>query len=227
MSKGKILIVEDEAYIAEVLEAYCHQGGYETHWLTSGGTVMPYLAEHTVDLVLLDLMLPEVDGISLCKQIRKGSDLPIIMVTAKSEEVDRLRGLELGADDYICKPFSPREVVARINTVLRRVPNKTTNELEAAGFRLLLDEYLAYYNGKMLDLTPYEFRIVETLARQVNRVFSREQLIEAVYTNTDNALDRNIDSHMRNIRKKIRKVDEEFSAIESVYGVGYRLFSER
>ena len=160
MAKQTILIAEDEEDIAEVLMAYSHQLGYNTEYFKSGKGVVDFVKQNPVDLILLDIMLPEVDGIDICKQIRTFSNVAIIMVTAKRQEADKLLGLELGADDYICKPFSPKEVMARIKTVLRRVSQPSNDVLEYSGFELHKDSYLALLNGKQMNLTAVEFKIL-------------------------------------------------------------------
>jgi len=232
-SKQKILIVEDEAHIAEVLIAYCHNNGYETHHLSSGGGVIDYIKANPVDLMLLDLMLPDVDGFEICKQLRLFSQLPVIMLTAKAEEIDRLFGLEFGADDYICKPFSPREVIARIKAVLRRFDNNVatqtntqlnTNDhiIEQSGFELDSEKYKVTFRGDFLDLTPIEFKILELFLKNIERVFTRNEIMNQVYLDTVDVSDRNIDTHIKNIRKKINFISSDSNPICSVYGVGYK-----
>ncbi|MBD5771405.1 response regulator [Marinomonas colpomeniae] len=222
MTKQKILIVEDEEDIAEVLLAYSHQEGYSTEHFQSGRGVVDFIRQNSVDLILLDIMLPEVDGIEICKQIRAFSNVAIIIVTAKRQEIDRLQGLELGADDYICKPFSPKEVMARIKTVLRRTAEPSVDVLECLGFELYQESYLALYNGKQINLTAVEFKILLLLIGQVGRVFSREDIIHHAYRETTDISDRNIDTHIKNIRKKIQEVESTLNPIVTVYGVGYK-----
>ncbi|MCL4126354.1 UNVERIFIED_CONTAM: hypothetical protein GTU68_015776 [Idotea baltica] len=227
--KTHILIVEDEEYIAEVLIAYCQNSGFEVTHLASGAEVVATVKSQTFDLMLLDLMLPDMDGIEICKQVRQFSQLPIIMVTAKSEEIDRLIGLELGADDYICKPFSPREVIVRIKTVLRRtlaiqpylMPQSP--ELILGSFVLKPDEYEARFNGHFLELTPKEFMLLRMLVEHPGRVYTRDDILNALYSDFADVLDRNIDTHIKNIRKKIHAVSSVSNPIRSVYGVGYKI----
>ncbi|MBU2978254.1 response regulator [Alteromonas sp. C1M14] len=226
MTAQKILIVEDEQSIAEVLVAYCEQQGYVTVHFSSGQGVVEYIKQHEVDLMVLDLMLPDVGGIEICQRLRLFSNVPIIMLTAKREEGDRLLGLELGADDYICKPFSPKEVVARIKTVLRRTSPTTANTIKYEGFRLSKDNYDAYLHGENIKLTAVEFKIFWLFISHVGRVFSREDIINSVYTCTDNISDRNIDTHIKNIRKKISAIDADVNPIAAVYSVGYKFKSE-
>ncbi|WP_413700912.1 response regulator [Psychromonas sp. KJ10-10] len=225
MNKQTILIVEDETHIAEVLIAYCQNTGYLVKHLNSGAGVISFVKENSVDLVLLDLMLPDIDGLEICKQVRTFSQLPIIMLTAKSEEIDKLLGLEFGADDYICKPFSPREVMARIKTVLRRVVNSTekdANLIKHSGFKMKTDEYEVSFKGEFLDLTPREFLILKLFLENCGRVFSRVEILDHAYKDTSDISDRNIDTHIKNIRKKINKISDNEASIESVYGIGYK-----
>ncbi|MBB1299570.1 response regulator [Pseudoalteromonas sp. SR41-7] len=222
MASQKILIVEDEENIAEVLIAYAKQQDYETEHFNSGKGVVSFVKQNAVDLILLDLMLPDVDGIELCKQIRAFSSVPIIMLTAKSEEIDRLLGLEIGADDYICKPFSPNEVVARIKAVLRRTSQPKTNIINHNNFQLHKDDYEARLNGKSIGFTAVEFKIFLLFISHVGRVFTREDIINNVYSDTTDISDRNIDTHIKNIRKKINDVQAGLNPIAAVYSVGYK-----
>ena len=220
--KKNVLIVEDEQHIAEVLVAYAEKEGYKTCLKTSGGDVVQYVKEQSVDIILLDLMLPDVDGLTICKQIREFSQVPIIMVTAKSEEIDRLFGLEFGADDYICKPFSPREVMARIKAVLRRFQPEVDSVIKQSGFELESDKYKVTLKGQVIDLTPIEFKILELLINHVERVYSRNEILNLVYSDVSEVSDRNIDTHIKNIRKKIHLINKDANPIGSVYGVGYQ-----
>jgi len=222
MNRQKILIVEDESNIAEVLIAYCQNEGYQVKHLDNGSTVVDYVKENNVDLMLLDLMLPDVDGLTICKEIRQFSQLAIIMVTAKTEEIDRLLGLEFGADDYICKPFSPREVIARIKAVLRRFSKDSTNIIKQSGFTLEADKYRLTLKDTLIELTPIEFKIFELLLCNKGRVYSRDSILNKVYSDLADVCDRNIDTHIKNIRKKINLVSKETNPISSGYGVGYK-----
>ncbi|WP_024591313.1 MULTISPECIES: response regulator [unclassified Pseudoalteromonas] len=222
MASQKILIVEDEENIAEVLIAYAKQQDYETDHFNSGKGVVSFVKQNAVDLILLDLMLPDVDGTELCKQIRAFSSVPIIMLTAKSEEIDRLRGLELGADDYICKPFSPKEVIARIKAVLRRTSQPKANIINHNNFQLHKDDFEARLNGKSIGFTAVEFKIFLLFISHVGRVFTREDIINNVYSDTTDISDRNIDTHIKNIRKKINDIQAGLNPIAAVYSVGYK-----
>lgn len=217
----EILIIEDEKRIADLYRDYLHQAGFETTWMEDGGVANEWIKKNKPVLVILDLMLPDKDGMQICKEVRQFSDVPIIMVTARVEEIDRLLGLELGADDYICKPFSPREVVARVKAVLRRA---TSSEEKEDGSLLAFDEeqYKATLAGVRLDLTAVEFQLLRILASQPARIFSRDQLMEKLYDDGRIVYDRTIDSHIKKLRKKISQVNPEFELIHSVYGVGYK-----
>jgi len=223
MNKQTILIVEDETNIAEVLVAYCEKEGYQAVHFSSGQGVTQFVKENSIDLILLDLMLPEVDGLTICKQIRLFSEVPIIMVTAKNEEIDRLFGLEFGADDYICKPFSPREVIARIKAVLRRVDNHSAGLIKQSGFVMEPEKYKVKIKGELIDLTPIEFKIFELFLNNVGRVFSRDEILNRAYQDTIDVADRSIDTHIKNIRKKINAISAGSDPICSVYGVGYKI----
>lgn len=219
-----ILIVEDEEKIAQVLADYLHQAGFETHCLLDGMEVVQWIRSHQPRLILLDLMLPGRSGLEICKEVRSFSTIPIIMTTAKVEEIDRLLGLELGADDYICKPFSPREVVARVKTVLRRSGGATpqTNGL-------ILDEprFRATLHGIELDLTSVEFTLLNLLASNPGRIYRRQQLMDHIYPDQRIVCDRTIDSHIKKLRKKLAVAaspGEEF--IQSLYGAGYKFECE-
>ena len=182
---------------------------------------MEHFRRERPDLILLDLMLPGQDGIEVCKQIRAESAVPIIMVTARVEEIDRLLGLELGADDYICKPFSPREVVARVKAVLRR-SSMTDSFSVKSGLELNTDSLTARNQGKELHLTPVEFALLRTLSSHPRRVFSRDQLMNEMYSDYRVVSDRAVDTHIKNLRRKLNETTGGKELIESVYGVGYR-----
>ena len=225
MDAPTILIVEDEPKIAALLEDYLQaKGGYRTQVLDRGDTVLEQFRKTPPDLVLLDLMLPGLDGIEVCKLIRRESQVPIIMVTARVEEIDRLLGLELGADDYICKPFSPREVVARVKAVLRRAGPTAPGE-DGTGLEIDTDTFSASLNGQPLDLTPVEFALLRALAAQEGRVFSRDQLMNEMYSDYRVVSDRAVDTHVKNLRRKLGEVSGDSELIESVYGLGYRFRS--
>lgn len=222
-----ILIVEDEPKLSQLLQDYLEQSGYTTHCLDNGSDVVPWVRQSPPALIMLDLMLPGTNGMDVCRELRGFSTLPIIIVTARVEEIDRLLGLELGADDYICKPFSPREAVARVKAVLRRtqpVPaHPSTTAAQYGGFRLDEQQYHATLDGTSLPLTPVEFRLLSTFLLHPGWVYSRSQLVDALYDDFRTVSDRTIDSHIKNLRKKIRDIRPQEDVIRSVYGIGYKL----
>ena len=222
-----ILIVEDEPKLARLLRDYLAQAGYMVHCVAQGLEVVPWVQHHTPTLILLDLMLPGKDGMEVCRELRAFSAVPIIMVTARVEEIDRLLGLELGADDYICKPFSPREVVARVKAVLRRLQPQAPSTAATGGFVLDEQRYCATLDSCPLELTPVEFRLLSTFLAHPGWVFSRSQLVEALYADFRVVSDRTVDSHIKNLRKKIRTIRSEPEVIRSVYGLGYKCEVER
>jgi len=219
MLTGKVLIVEDEVKLAGLIHDYLKQAGYDPFCLHEGTGVISWIREQNPVLVLLDLMLPGLNGLDICRELRKFSNVPVIMVTARVEEVDRLLGLEIGADDYICKPFSPREVVARVKAVLRRSSGQMPS---AEG--LVLDEsrFRASLNGIDLELTAVEFRLLKLLAGNPGRIFGRQQLMDSIYPDHRSVCDRTIDSHIKKLRKRIATVDPSAEFIHSLYGAGYK-----
>ncbi|WP_020560374.1 response regulator [Thiofilum flexile] len=228
-----ILIVEDEPKIADILAKYLANSGYQTHWITQGTEVTSWVKEHQPVLILLDLMLPGgKDGLEVCKELRQFTTTPIIMLTALSEEIDRLLGLELGADDYICKPFSPREVIARVKAVLRRAAPTDNTLLSASptpsatistqGLVLERDRLTVHWENQETVLTLVEFELLETLASKPGRIFSRQHLMEKAYPDNRIVSDRTIDSHIKKLRKKLDQLEPERELIHSVYSVGYK-----
>ncbi|MFT3814382.1 MAG: response regulator [Acidovorax sp.] len=218
----RILVVEDETDIASVLLDYLRHAGYEAEHAADGPTALQRLAEAPPDLTLLDIMLPGMNGLDVLRESRRHTQRPVILLTARVEEVDRLLGLELGADDYICKPFSPREVVARVKAVLRRSPPDA--DAKAAPANLALDDYgwQAALNGAPLSLTRREFRLLQALSKQPGRILSRAQLLDLAYDDTLDVNERAIDSHIKNLRKKLKTAGgENKDWIRSVYGVGF------
>lgn len=215
-----ILVVEDEPPVAELLSDYLEAAGFSAHILDDGGEVENWVRQHSPQLIVLDIMLPGKDGISLCRDIRRFSQVPIIMATARAEEIDRLIGLELGADDYICKPYSPREVVARVKAVLRRASTSPSSESEVVmvdreGFRVFLRD-------KDLGLTKVEFELFAVLYSQPGRIFSRSQLIDRIYQDHRAVNDRTVDSHVKKLRLKIAQACPNLELIRSAYGIGYK-----
>ena len=223
MTSRHILIVEDEKKIADLLCDYLKEAGFRTSTQDNGNRVISQVRKDSPDLILLDIMLPGKDGMELCREIRQESNIPIIMITARVEEIDRLLGLELGADDYICKPFSPREVVARVKTVFRRVhAEPRTNNLVVGPISLDEAYHQVMIGNQMLNLTPNEFGLLKIMMRRPNRVFSRNELINRVQGYGFEGYDRTIDTHIKNLRKKIGRQLPGREIISTVYGIGYK-----
>ena len=222
-TKPLVLIVEDQPKLAQLLREYLAQAEYNTHVIDNGLEVVPWVKENQPSLILLDVMLPGKDGMAICKEVRAISQIPVIMVTARIEEIDRLLGLELGADDYICKPFSPREVVARVKAVLRRSDNIDDDTKNKGIFHLDEEKYNVSYHGQPLNLTVVEFRLLKRLLSSQGKVYSRSQLIDQLYDDHRIVNDRTVDTHVKNLRKKLEDVAPDDNIIRSVYGVGYKL----
>jgi two-component system response regulator BaeR len=226
----RILVVEDEADLAQILADYLKRDGYDATTLGDGLAAMDALRRAPPDLLLLDVMLPGMDGLTILRELRKTSSLPVILMTARVEEIDRLIGLELGADDYVCKPYSPREVVARVKTVLRRTQTGTaagaaaeTAASATGGKRVEIDAdgWQARVGDHRLDLTPKEFRLLQALVAHPGRVMSRGQLLDVLYADNLDVSERAVDSHMKNLRKKLAQALPEHETIRSIYGVGF------
>lgn len=221
-----VLIIEDEKELAEILEAYLTRSGYETLHAPSGDGGLALWREHDPDMVLLDLNLPGMDGIEVARIIRQSADTPLIMVTARVDEVDRLLGLELGADDYITKPFSPREVVARVKAVLRRVEKpaeQVEKKVHYQDLEINPETFIVTKSGQELELTPTEFNLLQAMAQQPGRVFSRLQLLEISQGVAYEGYERSIDAHIKNLRAKLGDDSKHPQYIETVFGIGYRL----
>ena len=222
-----ILVIDDEPKIVEISRDYLKAAGYEVLQAFDGPSGLSSARQAHPDLIVLDLMLPGMDGFDVCRELRRESDVPIIMLTARVEETDKLIGLELGADDYITKPFSPRELVARVRTLLRRTSSLATSSILHAG-ELTLDRnrYIVIMPDREVSLTPTEFEILATLAAYPGRIFSRAQLLTAVRGVSFESYERAIDSHIRNLRRKLEPTDESPRYIQTVHGVGYRLIEK-
>lgn len=222
-----ILIVEDEEKIASLLADYLTKAGYQTTIMLDGNNVVSTVKNQHFDLILLDLMLPGKDGLTICREIQEFSKIAIIMVTARVDEIDRLLGLELGADDYICKPFSPREVVARVKSILRRITPANDIEIakqtEATVLQLNAENYQAKINQYPVELTAIEFNLLSILAKSPGRIYSRAQLIDMVYQDNRVVSERTIDSHIKKLRKKLNAIESDNELVQSVYSVGYKL----
>ena len=227
MNPLKILVIEDEPKIAQLLVDYLQRDGFQVSVLSEGTHAVETIRERAPDFLILDLMLPGKDGLAICREVRQFSSLPIMILTAKIDEIDRLIGLELGADDYVCKPFSPREVVARVRTIQRRLQQQpaaaTDNELSYRTIKLDLERYTCSVQGKRIELTPVEFKMLHGFMSQPGRVFSRDQLMDMCYPDERVVSDRTIDTHVKNLRKKLAQSVDEEELIHSIYGVGYKI----
>lgn len=227
MSTNEIIVVEDEPKISQLLVDYLQRDGFAVTVLEEGSSAVEVIGANKPALVILDLMLPGKDGLTICKEVRQFSNLPIVMLTARVDEVDRLVGLELGADDYVCKPFSPREVVARVRAILRRVQSppaqSVENQLTYRDITLHLDRFECLAEDRRIDLTRVEFRILQTLMSQPGRVYAREALMNSAYSDSRIVSDRTIDTHVKNLRKKLSQGSQAEELIRSIYGVGYKI----
>lgn len=220
----EILVVDDEQKIIQITSDYLEAAGYAVLAADDGISALRIVDESQPDLIILDLGLPGMDGLDVCRELRKKSDLPIIILTARGEESDKLVGLELGADDYITKPFSPKELVARVRAVLRRMEKSTSDEeifrvgkvwFDVLKMRLTIDD-------TAIELTPTEFELLLTLARQPGRIFTRNQLLDAIHGVAFESYERAIDAHIKNIRRKIEPDPRQPKYVLTVYGVGYK-----
>ncbi len=226
-SNQKVLVVEDEEHVAELITLYLDKAGYTTEVVADGPEALPAVRRFGPQLVILDLMLPGMDGLEVCRQIRKESRVPIIMLTAKAEEVDRVVGLELGADDYVVKPFSPRELVARVKAVLRRTgePEErgdASYRLEVPGLRMDQETHQAWVGETELSLTPMEFKLLWYLAAHPRRVCSREELLERVWGYDSYSDARTVDVHVKRVRGKLEEAGAAAAKIATVWGLGYK-----
>ncbi len=225
MDKPTILVVEDEPAIADTIQYALESEGFQCLRLEGGAGVVEVLDRQPVALVVLDIGLPDMSGIEVCRRIRERHDVPVIFLTARSGEVDRVVGLELGADDYVSKPFSPRELAARTKAVLRRVGRGTAPPAPASGGAFTLDEeklQITYF-GKPLELSRYEYRLLAVLLKRPGRVYGRDQLLELVWDAPDSSLDRTVDAHVKNLRAKLRDVRPDVDPIATHRGTGYSL----
>ena len=220
-----VLIVEDDAKIADMLANYLHMHGFLTELCGDGRDALRRLRSSEPALVLLDLMLPGLDGLAVCSALREFSSVPVIMVTARIDEIDRLLGLDTGADDYICKPFSPRELVARVKALLRRSEGALTRAGQPAGLSVNDGRQQIEWLGQPLPLTPVEFRLLRLLLSRPGHIFVRSRLLDSVHEDLRDVSDRAIDSHIKNLRRKLDQAGVADVGISSVYGVGYRFTS--
>jgi len=217
---GQILIVEDEADLAALIADYVVAAGYAAQVIADGKVALDHIRQRLPQLIILDLTLPGLDGISLCRAVREISDVPIIMVTARVEEIDRLLGLDVGADDYLCKPFSPRELIARVKAVLRRsagaAPSSGLIEIDE-------ERQIVRVRSTAVKLTPTEFRLFAAMAKRPGMIHSRAQLLDVARSDNLDVTDRSIDSHVKNLRRKLGAAASDTEIIGSVYGLGYRV----
>ncbi|NNL76029.1 MAG: two-component system response regulator CreB [Desulfobacterales bacterium] len=219
----KILIVEDEQAIADNIQYALETEGFATLCLSSGMPVIQLLAEESIDLMILDIGLPDINGLELCKEVRKTHKLPIIFLTARSAEIDRVVGLEIGADDYVVKPFSPRELCARVKAVLRRTHLPAGGEPSTPAFQVNESKRQISYFGAPLDLSRYEYNLLMPFIQRPGQVFSRDQLMDLAWDEPEASMDRTVDAHIKNIRAKLRSIAPDIDPIVTHRGVGYAL----
>jgi two-component system, OmpR family, catabolic regulation response regulator CreB len=223
--KEKILIVEDEAGIAENITYSLSTEGYESFWVTTGQSALDKVNQETIDLIILDIGLPDMSGFDILKEIRKSKDTPVLFLTARSEEIDRIVGLELGADDYVIKPFSPRELTARIKAILRRTNQNNSSKNNKRELVFVVDSnkrQISYYN-KILNLSRYEYEILCLFINRPGWVFSREKIMDMVWDEPEESFDRTVDAHIKTIRAKLKEINNDIDPIETHRGVGYSL----
>jgi len=224
MSGKKVLVVDDDAKTVELVKLYLNRDGYRVLTAHEGNEALRLARENHPDLIVLDLMLPGIDGLEICSILRDESDVPIIMLTALTTDDDRLKGLDLGADDYVTKPFSPRELAARVRAVLRRLPGERGPEkIEHGTLSVNFIKHEAYLEGKPLNLTPIEFKILGVLVKEPGRVFSRAQIIEKALGHDFDGFDRTIDVHILKLRRKLEPDSHRPKFIKTIYGTGYKL----
>jgi two-component system catabolic regulation response regulator CreB len=216
-----ILIVEDEAAIADTLIFALQGEGFSTTWLNLGAAALEHQRQTPADLIILDIGLPDISGFETCKQLRRFTEVPVLFLSARDAEIDRVVGLEIGADDYVVKPFSPREVAARIKAILKRMAPRPTLEAGSTLFRIDAERVQISYRGQPLSLTRHEFRLLQCLLEQPERVFSREHLLDALGVAADAGYERSIDSHIKSLRAKLRLVRAEAEPIQTLRGLGY------
>lgn len=224
MALYSVLIVDDDVKLVKLLQTYFDKAGFITYTANDGLDALQAVREKKPDIMVLDLMLPSLDGWGLCKKIRHDNDLPIIMLTARDEESDRLVGLEIGADDYVTKPFSPKEVVARAKAILRRTHQAVVRHdpIRAGSFSIDLERHEVTQNHQLIELTPTEFKILELLIANVGKVFSRLQIVEQTQGYTFEGYERTIDAHVKNLRRKLELNPKCPKYIQTVYGIGYK-----
>ncbi len=228
MQQGEILVVDDDPHLREVVTYALTREGFTVHEAENGVAALERFDAAPVDLIVLDVLMPEMDGLEVCRRIRANSNVPIVFLSSRGEEIDKVLGLELGGDDYVAKPFSPRELVSRVKAVLRRTrgaeaaaTSSDSAEMNHAGLRIDTTEHRVWANGTELQLTVTEFRLLSVLMGRPGRVYTREDLVEHAYPGNHHVSDRTVDSHVRRIRQKLR--DQRLDPIETVHGLGFRL----
>jgi DNA-binding response OmpR family regulator len=224
MAQYSVLIVDDDVKLVQLLKTYFDKEGFITYSANDGLDALQIVREKKPDIMVLDLMLPGLDGWDVCRRIRRDNDIPIIMLTARDEESDRLVGLEIGADDYVTKPFSPKEVVARTKAILRRTHREVLRQetIRVGSLVIDLERHQVIQEGQIVDLTPTEFKILEIMAANAGKVFSRLQIVEQTQGYTFEGYERTIDAHVKNIRRKLERNPKEPQYILTVYGIGYK-----
>ena len=218
----RILLVEDEGAIAQTIEFALRNEGFETTHALTGGDALRRAAGAAFDLAILDVGLPDIGGFALCRELRRGRDLPVIFLTARGAEADRVLGLELGADDYVTKPFSPRELVARVRAVLRR----SRGAAPVGGFEHDADGHRIHFRGRLLDLTRYEYGLLAALLQRPGAILTRAQLMDRVWGGDSDSSDRTVDTHIKTLRAKLREIDPEADPIRTQRGLGYALHAD-
>lgn len=223
MADKRVLVVDDDAKTVELVKLYLNRDGYQVLTAYDGAEALRVARDGYPDLIVLDLMLPDIDGLAVCRALRGESDVPIIMLTARTTDQDKLAGLDLGADDYVTKPFSPKELVARVRAVLRRLPGQRgPGEIKTGRLSMNLVTHEAWFAGRTLNLTSVEFRLLAILAKEPGRVFSRPSLIAEALGYDFEGFDRTVDVHILNLRRKLESDPSHPKYIKTVYGVGYR-----
>lgn len=228
MAQCSVLIVDDDVKLVKLLKTYFDKEGFITLTSNDGLAALQVARDKEPDIIVLDLMLPGIDGWEVCRRIRKNSDIPIIMLTARDEESDRLVGLEIGADDYVTKPFSPREVVARVKAILRRSNKETVRRepIKVGGLKIDLERHQVLNGSRLVELTPTEFKLLEVLASDAGKVFTRLQIVEQTQGYTYEGYERTIDAHIKNLRRKLESNPKQPVYIQTVYGIGYKFVGD-
>jgi len=219
----KILLIEDESGIADTIIYPLSVEGFNTHWVTTGADGLAYLKSDKADLVILDIGLPDMNGFEVLKEIRKNNHVPVLFLTARSDEIDRILGLELGADDYVLKPFSPRELAARVKAILRRTSDNNNANLQSSPFQIDYNKHHISYYGSRVNLTRIEYEILVLLVNRPGWIFSRDKIMDLAWPDSGESYDRTVDTHIKTIRTKLREINPDIDPIETHRGVGYSL----